>query len=111
MAMDGTDTEKPVAHRDSDYQKAYEKWKKEILEPALAKNPERRDEFITTSSQSVNRLYTSLDNSHIDFSRDISYPGEFPYTRGIHSTMYRGRLWTMRMFAGFGSSEATNSRF
>jgi len=111
MAMDGTNAEKPDAHRDSDYQKAYEKWKKEILEPALAKHPERRDEFITTSSQSVNRLYTSLDNSHIDFSRDISYPGEFPYTRGIHSTMYRGRLWTMRMFAGFGSSEETNSRF
>ena len=111
MAMDGTDTEKSQTHRDSDYQKAYEKWKKEILEPALAKHPERRDEFITTSSQRVNRLYTSLDNSHIDFSSDISYPGEFPYTRGIHSTMYRGRLWTMRMFAGFGSSEETNSRF
>ena len=111
MAMDGTNKEKPAVHRDSDYQKAYEKWKKEVLEPALAKHPERRDEFITTSSQSVNRLYTSLDNSHIDFSRDISYPGEFPYTRGIHSTMYRGRLWTMRMFAGFGSSEETNSRF
>ena len=109
--MDGTDTEKSQTHRDSDYQKAYEKWKKEILEPALAKHPERRDEFITTSSQRVNRLYTSLDNSHIDFSSDISYPGEFPYTRGIHSTMYRGRLWTMRMFAGFGSSEETNSRF
>lgn len=109
--MDGTDTEKSQTHRDSDYQKAYEKWKKEILEPALAKHPERRDEFITTSSQRVNRLYTSLDNSHLDFSSDISYPGEFPYTRGIHSTMYRGRLWTMRMFAGFGSSEETNSRF
>ena len=109
--MDGTDAEKSQTHRDSDYQKAYEKWKKEILEPALAKHPERRDEFITTSSQRVNRLYTSLDNSHIDFSSDISYPGEFPYTRGIHSTMYRGRLWTMRMFAGFGSSEETNSRF
>ena len=111
MERDSNDMEKSEIDRDSDYQKAYEKWKKEILEPALSKNPERRDEFITTSSQSVNRLYTSLDNSHIDFSRDISYPGEFPYTRGIHSTMYRGRLWTMRMFAGFGSSEETNSRF
>ena len=70
--MDGTDTEKSQTHRDSDYQKAYEKWKKEILEPALAKHPERRDEFITTSSQRVNRLYTSLDNSHKDFSSDIS---------------------------------------
>ena len=96
---------------DSDYQKAYEKWKKEILEPALAKHPERREEFITTSSQKVDRLYTPLDTAHIDFPRDISYPGEFPYTRGIHSTMYRGRLWTMRMFAGFGSAGETNERF
>ena len=96
---------------DSDHQKAYEKWKKEILEPALAKHPERREEFITTSSQKVDRLYTSLDTAHVDFPRDISYPGEFPYTRGIHSTMYRGRLWTMRMFAGFGSARETNERF
>ncbi len=96
---------------DSDHQKAYEKWKKEILEPALAKHPERREEFITTSSQKVDRLYTSLDAAHVDFPRDISYPGEFPYTRGIHSTMYRGRLWTMRMFAGFGSARETNERF
>ena len=96
---------------DSDHQKAYEKWKKEILEPALAKHPERREAFITTSSQKVDRLYTPLDTAHIDFPRDISYPGEFPYTRGIHSTMYRGRLWTMRMFAGFGSAGETNERF
>ena len=96
---------------DSDHQKAYEKWKKEILEPALAKHPERREEFVTTSSQKVDRLHTPLDTAHIDFPRDISYPGEFPYTRGIHSTMYRGRLWTMRMFAGFGSAGETNERF
>ncbi len=112
--MNGSDAEKlgkSETHGDSDHQKAYEKWKKEILEPALAKHPERREEFITTSSQKVDRLYTPLDTAHIDFPRDISYPGEFPYTRGIHSTMYRGRLWTMRMFAGFGSVEETNSRF
>jgi methylmalonyl-CoA mutase N-terminal domain/subunit len=114
MPIDGTDAEKSgksEVHVDSDHQKAYEKWKKEILEPALAKHPERREEFITTSSQKVDRLYTPLDTAHIDFPRDISYPGEFPYTRGIHSTMYRGRLWTMRMFAGFGSARETNERF
>ena len=114
MPIDGTDagkSDKSEVHMDSDYQKAYEKWKKEILEPALAKHPERREEFITTSSQKVDRLYTPLDTAHIDFPRDISYPGEFPYTRGIHSTMYRGRLWTMRMFAGFGSAGETNERF
>jgi len=114
MPIDGTDAGKAgksEVHMDSDHQKAYEKWKKEILEPALAKHPERREEFITTSSQKVDRLYTPLDTAHIDFPRDISYPGEFPYTRGIHSTMYRGRLWTMRMFAGFGSAGETNERF
>ena len=114
MPIDGTDAEKSgksEVHVDSDHQKAYEKWKKEILEPALAKHPERREEFITTSSQKVDRLYTPLDTAHVDFTRDISYPGEFPYTRGIHSTMYRGRLWTMRMFAGFGSARETNERF
>ena len=114
MPIDGTDAGKlgkSEVHMDSDHQKAYEKWKKEILEPALAKHPERREEFITTSSQKVDRLYTPLDTAHIDFPRDISYPGEFPYTRGIHSTMYRGRLWSMRMFAGFGSARETNERF
>ncbi len=114
MPIDGTDAGKlgkSEVHMDSGHQKAYEKWKKEILEPALAKHPERREEFITTSSQKVDRLYTPLDTAHIDFPRDISYPGEFPYTRGIHSTMYRGRLWTMRMFAGFGSAGETNERF
>ncbi|MEC8076887.1 MAG: methylmalonyl-CoA mutase family protein [Candidatus Thermoplasmatota archaeon] len=95
----------------SDYKKAHDKWVKEVLEPALAKHPERNKKFMTTSSQEVDRLYTPLDNLKTDFNKDISFPGEFPYTRGIHSTMYRGRFWTMRMFAGFGSSEETNERF
>ena len=114
MPSKGEDTknrDKSNFNSTSDYQKAYEKWKDEILEPALKKNPERLKEFMTTSSQKVDRLYTPLDTAHIDYQRDISYPGEFPYTRGIHSTMYRGRLWTMRMFAGFGSAEETNARF
>jgi methylmalonyl-CoA mutase N-terminal domain/subunit len=108
---DAKNGDKSNFHSTSDYQKAYEKWKDEILEPSLKKNPERLKEFMTTSSQKVDRLYTPLDTVHIDYQRDISYPGEFPYTRGIHSTMYRGRLWTMRMFAGFGSAEETNARF
>mgnify|MGYP001199240054 FL=1 len=108
---DAKNGDKSNFHSTSDYQKAYEKWKDEILEPLLKKNPERLKEFMTTSSQKVDRLYTPLDTAHIDYQRDISYPGEFPYTRGIHSTMYRGRLWTMRMFAGFGSAEETNARF
>ena len=97
--------------KDSDYRKAHDKWVKEVLEPALAKHPERNKKFMTTSSQKVDRLYTPLDNLNVNYGDDISFPGEFPYTRGIHSTMYRGRLWTMRMFAGFGSAEETNARF
>ena len=96
---------------ESDYKKAHDKWVKEVLEPAFAKHPERNKKFMTASSQKVDRLYTPLDNLGIDFEKDISFPGQFPYTRGIHSTMYRGRLWTMRMFAGFGSAEETNERF
>jgi len=103
--------DKNANKQDLDYQKSYDKWKKNVLEPSLKKNPERLKEFMTTSSQKVDRLYTPLDTSDINFEEDISYPGEFPYTRGIHSTMYRGRLWTMRMFAGFGSAEETNTRF
>jgi len=102
---------KNLKQGNSDYKKAHDKWVKEVLEPALAKHPERNKKFMTTSSQEVDRLYTPLDNLKTNFSKDISFPGEFPYTRGIHSTMYRGRLWTMRMFAGFGSAEETNERF
>tara|TARA_Y100000589_G_scaffold298592_1_gene307341 strand:- start:314 stop:2017 length:1704 start_codon:yes stop_codon:yes gene_type:complete len=102
---------KNLKQGNSDYKKAHDKWVKEVLEPALAKHPERNKKFMTTSSQEVDRLYTPLDNLKTDFNKDISFPGEFPYTRGIHSTMYRGRLWTMRMFAGFGSAEETNERF
>jgi methylmalonyl-CoA mutase N-terminal domain/subunit len=102
---------KNLKQDNSGYKKAHDKWVKEVLEPALAKHPERNKKFMTTSSQEVDRLYTPLDNLKTDFNKDISFPGEFPYTRGIHSTMYRGRLWTMRMFAGFGSAEETNERF
>jgi methylmalonyl-CoA mutase, N-terminal domain len=88
-----------------------ERWENETLDPALAKRPERKNSFQTVSLKEVDRLYTPLDTEHLDFSRDISFPGEFPYTRGIHPTGYRGRLWTMRQFAGFSTPEETNARF
>ncbi|HEU4434733.1 MAG TPA: methylmalonyl-CoA mutase family protein [Pyrinomonadaceae bacterium] len=88
-----------------------ERWEKETLDPTLAKRPERKKSFQTVSLKEVDRLYTPLDVEHIDFSRDISFPGEFPYTRGIHPTGYRGKLWTMRQFAGFSTPEETNARF
>ena len=90
---------------------AQEQWEQHTLEPTLAKTPERDTEFMTTSSTPINRLYTPLDLADNDYLRDIAHPGAYPFTRGIHATGYRGKLWTMRMFAGFGSAEETNARF
>jgi methylmalonyl-CoA mutase N-terminal domain/subunit len=95
----------------SDEQTAVEQWEQETLAPVLSKRPERKKHFETVSLEEVNRLYTPADTADIDFERDISFPGEFPYTRGIHPTGYRGKLWTMRQFAGFGTPEETNARF
>ncbi|MEP7200606.1 MAG: methylmalonyl-CoA mutase family protein, partial [Chloroflexota bacterium] len=72
---------------------------------------ERMNEFITTSSEPINRLYTPLDIAGMDYVKEIGFPGDYPYTRGVHPTLHRGRLWTMRMFAGFGTAEETNARF
>ena len=90
---------------------AKDKWEETTLQQTLAKSPERRNKFITASSEEIDRLYTPLDVADMDYDRDIGMPGEYPYTRGVHSTMYRGRPWTMRMFAGFGTAEETNARF
>src|ERR1700746_2628257 len=86
-------------------------WEKKTLEPTLAKSPERQKEFTTTSLYPIRRLYTEADLDGWDPSRDLSLPGEPPYTRVIHPSMYRSRLWTMRQFAGFGTAEDTNQRF
>ncbi len=88
-----------------------ERWEQETLDPVLRKRPERKRGFETVSLDEVNRLYTPADVTDVDYERDISFPGEFPYTRGIHPTGYRGKLWTMRQFAGFGTPEETNARF
>jgi methylmalonyl-CoA mutase N-terminal domain/subunit len=90
---------------------ALEQWEETSLQQTLARFPERRDRFLTTSSDEVNRLYTPLDLAGMDYLADIGLPGEYPYTRGIHPTLYRGRPWTRRMFAGFGTAEETNQRF
>ncbi len=86
-------------------------WENGTLRRSLERAPERREEFITTSSVPIERLYTPLDLADQDYVRDIGFPGEHPFTRGVHPTMYRGKLWTMRMFAGFGTAEETNARF
>jgi len=92
-------------------QQALKKWEQTTLQKSLASMPERRSEFITASSEPIQRLYTPLDIADMDYLNDLGLPGEYPFTRGIHPTMHRGRLWTMRMFAGFGTAEETNRRF
>ena len=86
-------------------------WEKNTLKKTLDKSPERRDRFITTSSRPIARLYTPTDVADLDYDKTLGYPGQYPYTRGVYPTMYRGRLWTMRMFAGFGTAEQTNARY
>ena len=93
-----------------DLRQARERWEQTTLKETLDRHPERHEEFITTSSDVVERLYTPLDVSD-SYVEKLGFPGEYPFTRGVHPTMHRGRLWTMRMFAGFGTAEETNARF
>ena len=86
-----------------------ERWESETLGPAIAKSPERSSRFETLGGIPVERLY--LPDPGFDPERRLGYPGQYPYTRGIHPTMYRGRVWSMRMFSGFGTPEDTNRRF
>ncbi|HMC76913.1 MAG TPA: methylmalonyl-CoA mutase family protein [Vicinamibacterales bacterium] len=90
---------------------AKQRWERDILKPAVKKAPERAVPFTTISGRPIDPLYTSEDLADLEPARDLNNPGEFPYTRGIHPTGYRGRLWTMRQFAGFGAPEETNQRF
>lgn len=84
----------------------------EAYDNALEKHPERLLKFITTSSHPINRIYDLTDlPTDWTYEKDLGFPGQFPFTRGVQPTMYRGRLWTMRQFAGFGSAEETNERF
>ena len=86
---------------------AYQAWQESRLKGAR----ERQEGFETASGLPVANLYTPLDVRDTDYLRDLGFPGDFPYTRGVQPTMYRGRLWTMRQYAGFGSAEETNRRF
>ncbi len=88
-----------------------QRWEREVLEPALAKSPERNVPFTTISGRPIDRLYSFDDVTDLDYQRDLSSPGQYPYTRGIHPSGYRGKLWTMRQFAGFGTPEETNDRY
>jgi methylmalonyl-CoA mutase N-terminal domain/subunit len=87
------------------------RWEETTLRRQMAEHPERRETFVTTSGRAIQRLYTPLDVADLDYEHDLGMPGDYPYTRGVHPTMYRGRPWTMRMFAGYGTAEETNARF
>jgi methylmalonyl-CoA mutase N-terminal domain/subunit len=86
-------------------------WENGTLKEAITKHSERKPEFVTTSSVPIKRLFLPTDIADFEYSERLGYPGEYPYTRGVHPTMYRGRLWTMRMFSGFGSAEESNLRY
>src|SRR4030042_465268 len=91
--------------------RSLETWEAEKLRPAPARLPGRRTRVQTTSSEPIERLYPPADLADLDYERDLGHPGEYPFTRGVHPSLYRSRVWTMRMFAGFGTAEETNARF
>ncbi len=86
-------------------------WEKNTLNPLLQKSPERRRQFTSISGHPIEGLYTPSDLEEFDYEKDLGFPGEPPYTRGIYPTMYRGKLWTLRQFSGFGTAKDTNQRF
>ena len=90
---------------------ARQAWERDVVEPALRKAPERQPSFTTVSGRQIERLYSADDVAGLDYTRELGDAGAFPYTRGIHRSGYRGKLWTMRQFAGFGTPEETNERY
>jgi methylmalonyl-CoA mutase N-terminal domain/subunit len=84
---------------------------RELIKEVTERYPERKKEFLSGSSNIVKRLYTPEDTKEVNFESDIGYPGLYPFTRGVQPTMYRGRLWTMRQYAGFGNAEESNKRY
>jgi methylmalonyl-CoA mutase N-terminal domain/subunit len=95
----------------ADIREAREDWESETRDPTRERFGERKDRFATVSNLEVDDLYTPNDVADVDYEEDLGSPGEFPFTRGPYPTMYRGRTWTMRQFAGFGTAEETNDRF
>ena len=95
----------------SKIKKEHERWQKTTLPNWTRQSPERKKEFRNHSNMLIKNIYTPEDIQRIDYMRDLGFPGEYPFTRGVHATMYRGRLWTMRLFAGYGTAADTNKRF
>ncbi len=95
---------------DNKIKESFEKWEKGKVEKTLSKFPERKEKFEFDTGEEVKRLYTPLD-VEVDYENDLGYPGQYPFTRGVQPTMYRGKLWTMRMYAGFATAEESNQRY
>ncbi len=90
---------------------ARQAWEDSILGKALSRSPERKERFETTSGIEIKRVYTSEDTQDCDYQEKLDFPGQYPFTRGVQPTMYRGRFWTMRQYAGFGTAEESNQRY
>jgi len=98
-------------HNNEEIAAQQQHWQTEVVEPVLARTPERQADFTTSSGLTLKRLYTPLDSPDAAYLEQSNFPGQFPFTRGVHPTMYRGRLWTMRQYAGFGTAEVSNQRY
>src|SRR5438309_6276557 len=98
-------------HNNEEIAAQQQHWQTEVVEPVLAHTPERQADFTTSSGLTLKRLYTPLDSPDAEYLEQSNFPGQFPFTRGVHPTMYRGRLWTMRQYAGFGTAEVSNQRY
>ncbi len=94
----------------ADLKKSQSAWQEKI-EAKLSKAPERRKAFTTISEIPLQRTYTPADIADLDYEKDLAFPGEYPFTRGVQPTMYRGRFWTMRQYAGFADAEESNRRY
>ncbi len=100
-----------MADDEKSIQQGLADWNEKTVQKLLAKRPERRETFETSSGIEAKRLYTPLDVAGRDYCRELGFPGQYPYTRGVQPTMFRGRFWTMRQYAGFGTAAETNERF
>ncbi|MGB4457885.1 MAG: methylmalonyl-CoA mutase family protein, partial [Defluviitoga tunisiensis] len=86
-------------------------WKEKTLKKTIQRFPERKQSFLTTYDENIDVVYTPKDIENINYLEDVGFPGEYPFTRGVQPTMYRGKLWTMRQYAGFGTAEESNERY
>ena len=94
-----------------DIAKATQEWNEKVVKKTLARSPERKPHFETTSGIEIERVYTPADTEQLDYVAALDFPGQYPFTRGVQPTMYRGRFWTMRQYAGFGTAEESNKRY